>query len=167
MKINEIICETVVTKKKLADGVLALSDHYIGRVNQRLQPNDERVINLYANAKSSEFIKNELAALPNEAAFALYNSDYFGLGMVKKIKREGVLYVLTTASETMYPLEKQKLYMVDDNPRKFKNPDYNNMPLDMKRYMLEMWSKTNFSKIEKREIAAELEKQGHTLKIAG
>jgi hypothetical protein len=174
MKILEIICETVIvidenrsTDIPFIDGTIWVGDHFLQRSSARGGTNAvKRAIGLVAKFNQTQ-LKNEIAAIPpeNQETFLLYDPTYFGVSVIKQFatlpnRKKTVAYVLKTVSDTLYPKERQKLYMIDENPRKFNHNDYKNFPLDVKRYILQTWNNTGFSKKDIAQIKQDLTASG-------
>jgi DNA-binding transcriptional MerR regulator len=62
-------------------------------------------------------------------------------------------------------MEGQKLFMIDQQPRRFNANDYRNFPLDIKRYIIQTWKNTGFSKKEVEQIKQELRSTGVAIKL--
>lgn len=174
MKILELICETeIVFEKNIStdvpfiDGTIWSGDHFSQRSAARGGEDVlRRAIRLLAEFNQSQ-LKNEIAAIPPEKneTFLLYDPTYFGVSVMKQLGtlptgKKTVAYVLKTISNTLYPKEKQKLYMIDNTPRKFNRSDYQNFPLDIKRYIIQTWQTTGFSKKDIAQITQDLAAAG-------
>lgn len=174
MKILEVICETeiVIDENKstdipFIDGTIWVGDHFMQRSFSRGGENSlKRAIRLVAKFNQTQ-LKNEIAAIPpqNEETFLLYDPTYFGISVIKQLAtlpngKKTIAYVLKTVSDTLYPKEKQRLYMMDSNPRKFNHNDYKNFPLDVKRYIIQTWKDTGFSKKDIAQIKQDLAAAG-------
>jgi hypothetical protein len=174
MKILDILCETTLvidenkhTNIPFIDGTIWLGDHFSQRTSER--GGDEtmrRALRLFAKFNQLP-LKNEIAAVPpeNKETFVLYEPSYFGISILKKLetlpsRNPTTAYVLKTVGDNLYPMEGQKLYMLDSQPRRFNRNDYQNFPLDVKRYMIQTWNRNGFSKKEIEQIRTELAAKG-------
>lgn len=171
MKMLEVTKGNVPTKIPFADGTLWMGDHFGNRAKQRVKSTEsKKFVDIMKKAKNSEFIKNEMKSLRPKESVVFYNSSYFGVAIIKNLEKDSTAYTLKTISQTLYPLEGQKLYMVDESkkdpeskdktavihsdPRRFTRQDHNNMPWDMKRYKLETWNNPQLSADDIKQIDA-------------
>jgi hypothetical protein len=177
MKILDILCETTLiidenryTNIPFIDGTIWVGDHFTQRKNERGGAEAlKRALRLFAKFNQHP-LKNEVAAIPPEQneTFVLYEPSYFGISILKKLEalpsgKPTTAYVLKTVGDNLYPMERQRLYMLDNNPRRFNRNDYQNFPLDVKRYIIQTWNKNGFSKKEIEQIRTDLAAKGVNL----